>query len=767
LPPRHLLAGAALLLAAGLAHATPMHNERQALREAALRVVRVEAKSSLGTRQGSGVVVALDPHKRWVDVATTYHTLRGADSVSVHRSKDGVTRRLHVAQAPILMWAKPALDFALLRVPLRPQAPNMPPPWKLVRTKTRPSEVEAFALGFPAFVGGKQLTAVRVKAHGRQPAARVLMRNLQRHKGWLSYFESWLPKSLDFAFLLGPPTAPGMSGGAVVSPKGELLGLIWGRLADRAGIFVPADQIAALLSQAKLRPLPWPAEPDGRWLGIEGLQAQLSVDCPQDELDWDDFDEWLEAFSAPAATRERFQEVSLPLEGLPPGGKLALELQGGQLIGEAYALEVWANGAHGALTAKSPTLDLTPHLQPGDNLLILKLQGADPLSEGADVGRLLRSKGFDLRVTWTAKGASSSQDAYRIRRTLPAAVRGFAVYASLRLPAAEGPSLRGVVGRLGVALAPFKAALERLTLALPLQSGDGVSRVFSGTVTLAEPPPPARARLQAAAPDVLARLGKRPLVVHDAGSLTWDVSVQGLIKIHKAVFRGFGASLVPKGQLPHIAFAASIRVQLVNGPQGVFVALRAKRLVSDQSFRQTVLRSEQGIDLSLDLTRLIHEGLLQWFNGQILHAPQPRPLKLADLLAPIDLQLASQGRRLPALPGVSLARVEQAGGRLRVYLRDAAVAEARLPRQVTPDGTSLDLLLVRSPGVDGAFKRLQALVPPGGQNLKSLWVGLTWTTPQGAAPYRVPALSDLTREQVESLLRALLPKRVDMQVKGW
>lgn len=771
-----LLSLVVALFAVEHARAQPLGSEELALRAGAERVVRVEATGAGSrTTAGSGVVVARGPGGRTVDVVTTFHTLRGAERLTLSRVVEGprgpVVRTLHAPDAVLEAAVAPEYDLALVRVPLRADAPPLADPWPLAATSPQspPQEVAAFALGYPSYAGGKQLTAVGVRAHGRQPAKRVLLRSLQRLPSWRSFHERRLPRELDFSFLIGPPTAPGMSGGPVVSREGCLLGLVWGRLVDRAGIYVPIDALAKLRKRALA---PFPVTPDPlseAWLALEGLQAQFGADCPADLLDWDDHDRWLEAFNMPAAMRERFQEVSLALSGVRAEDAWRLELDARSLIGEAHALEVWVNGHQSALTPERPVLELgrtkagAGHLRPGDNLLILKLQGSDPLAEGGDLSRLLRSKGFDVRLKWRGAGASAPRDMFRLRRTLPAAVRGFAVYLSLRLPGS--PESAPPTGRLGVSLDRFEKALGRLSLALPLRSGDGVSRAFRGKVTLQRPSPAAIARLRSASP---VPLGDEPLAIADdpAGALVWRVSLMGVVEVEEAMFRGFGARIVPEFPSGKLAFSAQIRVQVINGKQGPFVALRAQHLVTDQVFLQSLLKSEQGFSVKVDLTRLVHEGLLQWFNGQILHAPEPRALELGDVAVP--LELARGGKRLPALQGLQVLRLERergdGGDRLQVYLRDqAAGPQAKLPSLVVPSDVALDLHLIRTPGAAGLFKDL---VPLGGGELSSLWVGLRWKDPAQRAALELPTLTELSRGQLEDVLRKLLPARVDVDVVG-
>lgn len=620
--PRHM-ALLLVVLSALTVRAAELDSAQAALDHAANAVAVVRVERGTESSHGSAVLVRLEAGH--ADLVTCFHVLEGASGPP--RVVLGSRGAIHVDDAPIAVAGFPDLDLAVLRVPLRrgaglgrPLALRDPPP-------RGPEPVHAIA--YPGYAGGASLFGVPLLAQGARNAGYVLetlgLRPGERPGA--------LPRAFDVAFLTGTTVAPGMSGGPVIGADGQVVGLVWARLPD-VGLMIPAASVSAALKRAggDVEFVPFEPRafelPRDHWLRSPALQAARRAPAvAEDVVEWGGLEGIIAAVDEPDVFRRRFQEVDL-VAAITSGAPVHVRLPRAE-VGTPI-VRAWLNGHQEVLVGPGAAWRVDDKLLPGENLLMLQVGSSGEPRGPLELRSALRSRRLDVDL------CDEAAPFFRLRRSLPAVVAGFAVFVTIRTPAPPQAPPKGAV-RMALRLDEAERAVRaRLPITVPLRSTERTS----GALTL------------------------QAVELLPASGTAVVVSLHGALKLERVALSGLEARL-PAIDVPwplHLRVRATV-VRRTDQP-GLALSVRVVEARLGRPLALPVIRGSGGLEVDLDVTAMLEAAILGWVNNVLLGS-DPRALDgpaLLGLLAKADPDVALRASDLRVVEGRWLvATLDHAG----------------------------------------------------------------------------------------------------------
>jgi hypothetical protein len=599
-------------------------------------VYRIEA----GDNQGSAVL--LDVAGADCYLATCYHVMLGAKALTLidannQTAFDGSATKY---------YAVPHHDIVILRISrgdakgllkgadsgslaykeaktLFPRTPDVSQPVPL-----------GFIAGFPFYNNAYlDVDVARVDPeHSTEMAYKVLNR---LDKDPAIRGDNDRTRGLQFGYVGLRPTVPGMSGGLVLTDRLEFAGLIFGRIPDTVGLMIPRRFVEDALRQAKGKSLPDIARAEftrESWPFSEKVRAHLRSGELASVIEWDEFAHWSNYFQDPAPFREAFQEVVLNSEllaGGPGGSPAPLSLRVGERSFDdrepgKHKVSLWVNGRAGPKMVfdKGQSIDLSPHLVAGENLLIVSKSNElpDPRHE-FNVSKLLSSSRLEIDLL------AGGRTVCHIVRSLPALARNYSVYVTLQTP--------------------FKPEPHHARLAV---RADWIQDVLGGPVHTWKPKdvtdPHSGSYLKGFVefrPQDDQFLGSLRREWERAGRDTWvpkgsvglrprtlqtlDVALLAEVHLEDLYANYLGTRIRARPSSP-LRLLLRGRLQLVRSPdpdEGFFLCVRAVSAYTDAKLDVPLLRLGD-VQVQADLAGVMQEAFLNWVNSEFLHPDRPLPL---------------------------------------------------------------------------------------------------------------------------------------------
>lgn len=597
-------------------------------------VYRIESNDN----QNQGSAVVLEVTDKEIYVATCYHVLMEAKSFALIDADgatafEGQTARCYAVphhDLVILKIDRGAAKGLLSRVKKGSLTFAVPVP----RVANRPLP-SGFIAGYP-FYNNLYLDVAVVQVdpeHSSEPAAQILNR-LEKKPAVSGGADP--TRGLRFGYVGLRPTVPGMSGGLVLTDKLEFAGIIFGRIPDTVGLMIPGEFVLGALGEAKRRELPRIAAADlnrHAWPFSDLVKAHLVASDVQSVIEWDEFGHWLNYFHDPAPFREAFQEIELNpelLKGKAGGAEPTLSVRVRDESFDAgepgkQHVRVWANGrSEPAMNLeRGSAVSLTPHLVPGENLVILtKTREASDFRSTVNLNKTLSSNRLEFDIM------AGDRRVCRVVRSLPAFMHSYSVYMTLQRPfriepyharlAVRTAWAQDVLGRPVHTWRPAKEPIDRYT-----------GSFIKGYVAFRPQDDaflrPLRAEWE--------RVGRETWVPAGAVGMrarspqTLEVVVLAEVRLEELYANYLGAKVRARPKDP-VRLLLRGRLQLVRSPvldEGFFLSLRAVSAYTDTKLDIPLLRLGD-VDVQVDMAGVLQEAFLNWVNSQFLHPERPLPL---------------------------------------------------------------------------------------------------------------------------------------------